>query len=112
MLKLGAHRDSLQASVFGGARVLATGTDIGASNVSFGLEYLLAERIKVVQKDVGGQSARKIFIDLFSGRIECTLMKGTTAAVGMSEAQYAESLRQVVANRKASVSLFDTERES
>jgi chemotaxis protein CheD len=112
MLKLGAHRNALQASVFGGARVLATGTDIGAANVAFGLEYLSAERINIVEKDVSGHSARKIFIDLYSGRIESMLMKGTAASVGMSEAQYAESLRLAVARRKASVSLFETEHSS
>jgi chemotaxis protein CheD len=109
MLKLGAHRNALQASVFGGARVLATTTDVGAANVTFGLEYLSAERINVVEKDVGGYSARKIYVDLYSGRIESILVKGTATSVGMSEAQYAESLRLAVAHRKASVSLLEME---
>lgn len=54
LLKRGASRASLEAKVFGGARVIpgADSLQVGERNTAFVLDYLRTERIPVVGKDV------------------------------------------------------------
>jgi chemotaxis protein CheD len=62
MIKLGAHRQTMQAKVFGGAQVMAgfTSMNIGERNTSFVMEYLATERIPVVSQDVLDIHPRKV----------------------------------------------------
>jgi chemotaxis protein CheD len=70
MLSLGAHRERLQAKVFGGMTAShPTGAphDIGVSNVSFALEWLAQKAIPVLAQDVGGQRGRKLLFQSQDG---------------------------------------------
>jgi chemotaxis protein CheD len=66
MMKRGASRLSLEAKVFGGGQIIggtsgATSTlNVGERNTSFVLDYLKAERIAVVSRDVLGPHPRKV----------------------------------------------------
>lgn len=66
MLKKGAVRKELKAKVFGGANMLissnAEGSTVPQKNVEFAMRFLEKERIPVVNSDVGGTTARKIFL--------------------------------------------------
>jgi chemotaxis protein CheD len=66
MLKKGASRKELEAKVFGGANMLissnAEGSTVPQKNIEFALRFLEKERIPVVNSDVGGTQARKIFL--------------------------------------------------
>ncbi len=63
MMKLGASRRSLRAKVFGGGHVLPSisrSNGVGQRNVSFVLEFLRLEKIRVSASDVGGTHSRKV----------------------------------------------------
>lgn len=60
LIKQGAARARLQAKVFGGARMIAGLTDIGAQNGEFVLEFLRREGIACVGSSLGGTQARRI----------------------------------------------------
>ena len=70
LLKRGARRQSLEAKVFGGARVLsgATMLAIGDNNVAFVTDFLKREGIPIVSKDVGGTRSRRIHYQPSTGR--------------------------------------------
>ena len=70
LLKRGATRGSLQAKVFGGGQVIE-GMDrmnVGERNTRFVLDYLKAERIPVVSKDVLDVYPRKVCFLPASGK--------------------------------------------
>ena len=62
MLKMGASRSTLEAKVFGGGAVMSgmSSLNVGERNTSFVLDYLKAERIPVVSKDVLDVYPRKV----------------------------------------------------
>jgi chemotaxis protein CheD len=68
LMKQGAHRDRLEAKLFGGARMMRGLSDIGKKNAEFAERYLKYEGIKVVGKDLGGQRGRRIQYWPVSGR--------------------------------------------
>lgn len=71
LLKLGARRNSLEAKVFGGGRVLASlsQAQVGEKNAGFVLDYLRTERIPVVAQDLLDIYPRKIYFFPVSGRV-------------------------------------------
>lgn len=60
VIKQGGDRMRLRAKVFGGARMIAGLTDIGAKNGEFVLEFLRRESIVCVGASLGGVQARRI----------------------------------------------------
>ena len=68
LMQRGAHRDRLEAKLFGGARMMRGLSDIGMKNAEFAERYLKYEGIKLVGKDLGGQQGRRIQYWPVSGR--------------------------------------------
>jgi chemotaxis protein CheD len=70
LLKLGAQRPNLEAKVFGGAQVISgmNTLNVGEGNTRFVLDYLKAERIPVVSKDVLDICPRKVCFMPASGK--------------------------------------------
>jgi chemotaxis protein CheD len=68
LLKLGALRERLEIKLFGGARILASMTDIGAHNIDFIRQYLKIEGLGVAAQDLGGDRPRKVVYFPTSGR--------------------------------------------
>ncbi|SIN89542.1 chemotaxis protein CheD [Vannielia litorea] len=68
MLKAGAHRDRLEAKVFGGARMIKASSDIGARNGAFVIEFLERERIPLTAQSLGGTQGRRVQFWPESGR--------------------------------------------
>jgi chemotaxis protein CheD len=60
LLRLGARRDSMRAKLFGGARMVAGLSDIGAKNAAFANEFLAKEGLVCVGSSLGGDLARRI----------------------------------------------------
>lgn len=60
LIKHGGQRHRLQAKVFGGARMIAGLSDIGAMNASFVLEFLRNEGIDCTGQSLGGTRARRV----------------------------------------------------
>jgi chemotaxis protein CheD len=82
MMKRGAARSSLEAKVFGGGQVIAgmDSLNIGERNTRFVLDYLKAERIVVVSKDVLDIYPRKVCFLPFSGKAMVKRLAATAAA--------------------------------
>lgn len=68
LLKLGAPRDDLHIKVFGGGRVMAGMSDVGARNIAFMRQFLRDEGLTLVAEDVGGPWPRKVVFFPASGR--------------------------------------------
>jgi chemotaxis protein CheD len=70
LLRRGAARHTLEAKVFGGGAVISgmNSLNVGERNTSFVLDYLRAERIPIVSKDVLGVHPRKVCLLPASGK--------------------------------------------
>ena len=72
--KIGAQRSRLKAKLFGGARMIAGLSDVGARNARFVEEFLERENIPVLSQSLGGTSARKIQFWPTTGRARQLLL--------------------------------------
>lgn len=68
LLKSGARRDRLEAKIFGGAKTIATFSNVGEQNAAFAQQFLRDEGIKVVGSSTGGEHGRKLEFWPVSGR--------------------------------------------
>jgi len=68
MLKLGARRERFQAKLFGGARMMAGLSDVGAENSRFALKFIEDEGIVLTGHSLGGTAARRVEFWPSSGR--------------------------------------------
>ncbi|MEM6708456.1 MAG: chemoreceptor glutamine deamidase CheD [Pseudomonadota bacterium] len=69
IIKLGGRKHCLEVKLFGGGRVLDIASDVGKTNIAFVEDYVTAEGLRVVSKDVGADYARKILYDPLTGRV-------------------------------------------
>ncbi|MDO6590186.1 chemotaxis protein CheD [Loktanella sp. D2R18] len=60
VLRAGGDRGSLQAKIFGGAKMTTHAGDIGRNNADFALEFLTREGISCVSQSLGGDQARRV----------------------------------------------------
>lgn len=74
LIKIGAQRTRLKAKLFGGARMIAGLSDVGARNARFVEEFLERENIPVLSQSLGGTSARKIQFWPSTGRARQLLL--------------------------------------
>jgi chemotaxis protein CheD len=108
MMKRGAARSSLEAKVFGGGQVISgmTTTKVGERNTRFVLEYLKAERIPVLSKDVLDIYPRKVCFFPASGRAMVKrLACANTSALAAQELSAATKAAPV-ASGGGSIDLF------
>ena len=75
IMKKGARRENLKAKVFGGAKMSANLSDIGASNADFVQRFLRDESIPVISSSVGGTSARRVRFHPTTGAAQQTQVK-------------------------------------
>ena len=68
LMRKGAQRERLEAKIFGGARMMAGLSDIGARNAEFARKFLSYEGIKLVSHDTGGTQGRRIQFNPTTGR--------------------------------------------
>ena len=93
LIKQGANRKRLQAKVFGGARMIAGLSDVGARNSEFILDFLGKEGIVCTGQSLGGTQARRIEFWPESGRArqkflgEGVLMEVAPKAVKANEVE-------------------------
>lgn len=69
LLGRGASRQRLQVKLFGGSRVLARLSDVGARNIDFVRRYVAVEGLEVVGEDLGGEQPRKLLMYPATGRV-------------------------------------------
>jgi len=68
LMRHGAHRDRLEAKIFGGARMMRGLSDIGKKNADFAKRFLSYEGIRIVGSDLGGERGRRLHFWPVSGR--------------------------------------------
>lgn len=68
LMRKGAQRERLEAKIFGGARMMAGLSDIGAKNAEFAKRFLTYEGVKLVGGDCGGVQGRRIQFQPSTGR--------------------------------------------
>ena len=63
LLKAGARRENMEAKVFGGGAVLRgfTAINVGERNAAFVINYLKAEKMRVVAEDLNDIHPRKVY---------------------------------------------------
>ena len=71
LLKAGAKRENLEAKVFGGGNVLRgfTAINVGERNAKFVLDYLKAERMRVIAEDLNDIYPRKVYFFPKTGKV-------------------------------------------
>lgn len=76
VLKAGGERKRLRVKIFGGGRILAQMTDIGARNIDFVRRYLSAEALELIAEDVGGTQPRHVRFFPHTGRAQVRRLNG------------------------------------
>jgi len=97
LLKAGAHRDRIEAKLFGGGNVLKSFTSqpVGTRNAEFAVKYLESERINVVAMDLGGIHPRKVCFFPVTGRaLVKRLPHAHDDAIAAEERAYKERLKE------------------
>ena len=67
ILKNGGSRKNLEIKIFGGSKILAKMMDIGQKNIEFIENYIEAERLNLMAKDVGSIYPRKLIYNPITG---------------------------------------------
>ena len=81
IIKRGGRRDSLQAKVFGGAKMLSGLGNIGERNARFAFDFLAQEGIPCRNSSVGGTSARALRFWGATGRATMRLVSNEVEEV-------------------------------
>lgn len=93
ILRYGGKRDKLELKVFGGGKVLAQLTNIGARNIEFVHEYIRIEGFNVVAEDTGGIHPRKVIYDPVSGKVNVRKLKSIhNSTIEAREVSYRDQL--------------------
>jgi chemotaxis protein CheD len=89
LLKLGARREQFEIKLFGGGRILASMTDVGARNAAFVREYLKSEGLTVAAEDLGDIYPRRVIYFPESGRVRVRRLQPLEAtAIAERERRY------------------------
>lgn len=72
IMRLGGNRKKMVAKTFGGANLLMALSRehaVGERNVEFVIDFLRAEKIKILGRNFGGHESRKIFFRIATGEV-------------------------------------------
>ena len=72
ILKLGCRKENMVAKIYGGAQVLQVISQefsVGDRNIQCAMSILKKEKIKIIEKDVGGDLGRKIKFNSHTGAV-------------------------------------------
>jgi chemotaxis protein CheD len=106
LLKLGARRERFEVKLFGGGRILASGTDVGASNIAFVREFLALEKMPVAAADVGEVYPRRVLYFPATGRVRLKRLRALDGqSIALRERQFVSKLRERTTDND--VELFD-----
>ncbi|MCE2572849.1 chemoreceptor glutamine deamidase CheD [Motilimonas eburnea] len=108
LLKLGAHRDRLEAKVFGGGNVLKgfMTVNVGERNAEFVQDYLQTEHIPILASDLLDVYPRKVYFFPDTGRVMVRKIKNIHNSTIMDrESEYRLKLK--AKPESGDVELFD-----
>ena len=87
ILKRGGRRDRLEAKIFGGAKTIASFSNVGEQNSTFANQFLRDEGIKVVGSSTGGEFGRKLEYWPVSGRARTYPLTGAETQKTVAQEQ-------------------------
>ena len=96
LLKAGARRENMEAKVFGGGAVLKgfTAINVGERNAAFVINYLKAEKMRVVAEDLNDIYPRKVYFFPRTGKVLVKkLMQAHNDTLVQREQDYAKRLK-------------------
>ena len=96
LLKAGARRENMEAKVFGGGAVLRgfTAINVGERNAAFVLNYLRAEKMRIVAEDLNDIHPRKVYFFPRTGKVLVKkLMQSHNDTLVKREQDYASRLK-------------------
>jgi len=106
LMKLGAERSRLEVKLFGGGRILAGMSDVGAQNIEFVRRYLRLEGFRIAAEDMGADCPRHVEYYPQTGVVRLKRLKALGARdIADQETRYRTSL--TVPAPKDDVELFD-----
>ncbi|MCP8896786.1 chemoreceptor glutamine deamidase CheD [Shinella daejeonensis] len=87
LLKRGARRERLEAKIFGGARTIASFSNVGEQNTRFARQFLADEGIRLMGESTGGEHGRKVEYWPTTGRARQYALTGmeTQRAVALEQ---------------------------
>jgi chemotaxis receptor (MCP) glutamine deamidase CheD len=108
LMKLGAQRQRLLARVFGAANVLRNGRlGVPEANARFALEFLVRERIQVIEKRVGGQQPMRVTFLTHTGEARVRAVGEERERAAQNDERHVLELRRDLAKPASSrVELF------
>ncbi len=68
VVEAGGWRERLEVKLFGGARLIDSGHDIGAENAAFALDYVTQAGVRLTGRDLGGTLGRRVMFFPATGR--------------------------------------------
>ena len=78
MLRAGASRDRLEVGLYGGAKVIKSGGNIGANNALFARDFVKQEGFRLIHIDVGGVYGRRLRFEPALGRASSDVLRDAT----------------------------------
>ena len=81
LLERGGRRERLQVKLFGGGRMLASMTDVGARNIAFVRQWLATEGFAVAAEDLGLDVPRRIIYTPHTGRVMVKRLRSVESRV-------------------------------
>lgn len=96
ILSNGGKRRNLEVKVFGGGKIIPTLTDVGIKNISFVLDYIDQEGLKLLSQDLGDIYPRKIIYFPRTGKVAMKKIKDLhNDTVVQRDRQYFNSLKNI-----------------
>lgn len=106
ILKYGGSRSRLKTKLFGGGKVLAMQSDVGAKNIAFAKEYILNEGLTIDSEDVGGPWPRKVIFFPSTGKVLVKKLQTThNDTIQRRELQYEQTINKPQSD-SADIELF------
>ena len=94
ILRNGGQRQNLEVKIFGGGRIIASMTDVGARNIAFARDYLKTEGLLVTSEDVGEIFPRMVVYFPATGRVRVKRLRSLhNNTIASLETRYLESVK-------------------
>lgn len=94
ILRNGGQRQNLEVKIFGGGRIIASMTDVGARNIAFARDYLKTEGLLVTSEDVGDVFPRMVVYFPATGRVRVKRLRSLhNNTIATLETRYLESVK-------------------
>jgi chemotaxis protein CheD len=94
VLRAGGLRQDLEVKIFGGGRVLARLSDVGAHNLIFVREFLRQEGLTIAAEDAGDTCSRHVQYFPRTGRVRVRHLTARARELGSKEQRYLDRLEK------------------